>query len=327
MKNTVNNKDAFVKAQNTEAVAYEKKPGGWNTAATISAAVVAVTIAAGIALMAAVVSPAKSEIKRTQLPAASVQTPVPEAAAKTAEFAKAKAPEQENLTAETSDTAKTAKTTETEDQAVPVIIYQQAPVQQQAPIIVERQTPAAQVQQEEAPVQQTTPVVTEQAPVVQQAAPVVTEQTPAVQQTAPVVQEQATAAQQTGTPYIPQGEINDWKIHKASDGFPIGTYFGKVNGQATLNVVKLDDANYKITVTVPNADGSDYIYNINAVANGSKMFYTNASKTAVVYDAWGNVSDSWTVDNGHKGTFDASDAGYTWADSEGTTIFVPWIGF
>ena len=41
-------------------------------------------------------------------------------------------------------------------------------------------------------------------------------------------------------------------IHDAKDGFPIGSYF---NGQKVLDVAKLDNTNYSVTVTVPN-DGS-----------------------------------------------------------------------
>ena len=57
------------------------------------------------------------------------------------------------------------------------------------------------------------------------------------------------------------------------------------------------------------------------------MIYKNAVKNAVVFDADGHVAESQFIDNAHNGTFDASDAGYTWVDTEGTTIFVPWFGY
>ena len=134
----------------------------------------------------------------------------------------------------------------------------------------------------------------------------------------------APAVQKSSTPVIPEGEVNDWKTHNAKDGFPIGSY---ICGNKTLNVVKLDNVNYDVTVKVPVEGNSAIIYSIKAVANGNKMTYTNGVKSEVTYDANFNVIDTKIIDSNHQGTLDASDAGYTWADTEGTTVFVPWMGF
>lgn len=144
------------------------------------------------------------------------------------------------------------------------------------------------------------------------------------QQTQTAPQETAAPAAEDGKLYIPEGEVNDWKIHNAKDGFPIGSY---INGQNTLYVEKLDNANYAITVTIRTGENTANVYSISAVANGSKMYYSNAVKSAVVYGEDGSIISSEITDNNHSGTFDASDAGYTWVDTEGTTIFVPWLGF
>ena len=150
----------------------------------------------------------------------------------------------------------------------------------------------------------------------------------AEQKAAPAAQQKAApAVQQSGTPVIPEGEINDWKVHNAKDGFPIGTYFGKADNKSTLNVVKLDNVNYKITVTIPTGENTAEIYSISAYANGSKMYYNFAVKTSVEFDANGNVINSKAVSNTNQGTFDASDAGYTWIDTDGITVFIPWIGY
>ncbi len=134
----------------------------------------------------------------------------------------------------------------------------------------------------------------------------------------------APAVQKSNTPVIPEGEVNDWKTHNAKDGFPIGSY---ICGNKTLNVVKLDNVNYDVTVKVPLEGNSAIIYSIKAVANGNKMTYTNGVKSEVTYDANFNVIDTKIIDSNHQGTLDASDAGYTWADTEDTTVFVPWMGF
>ena len=47
----------------------------------------------------------------------------------------------------------------------------------------------------------------------------------------------------------------------------------------------------------------------------------------MIYDANGNAAQTQLVDSNHKGTFDASDAGYTWVDNGTAIVFVPWIGY
>ena len=225
-------------------------------------------------------------------------------------------------------------------QEAPVVEKQEAPAvqQQTAPVVQQQEAPA--VQKQTAPVvqQQTAPVVQQQtAPVVQkQEAPAVQQQTaPVVQkQEAPVVQKQeAPAVQKQEDQYdkiltIPEGEVNDWKTHDAKTGFPIGQYLDR-SQKKFLNVTKLDRCNYSITVKIITGENTADIYNISAVANGSRMYYTNAAKSEVVYaeDAV-SVVESKIVSSGHSGTFDASDAGYTWVDSiDGTMVFVPWVGY
>ena len=213
---------------------------------------------------------------------------------------------------------------EVKKQEAPVVQQQDAPAvqQQDAPAVQQQEAPA--VQQQEAPVvqQQESPAVQQQdAPVVQQqTAPVVQ------QQTAPVVQQQEDQYDKILT--IPEGEVNDWKTHDAKTGFPIGQYFDR-SGTKFLNVTKLDRCNYSITVKIITGENTAAIYNISALANGSRMEYTNAVRSEVVYaeDAV-SVVESKIVSNGHSGTFDASDAGYTWIDSiDGTMVFVPWVGY
>ncbi len=219
-------------------------------------------------------------------------------------------------------------------------VQQEAPVvqQQEAPVVQKQEAPV--VQKQEAPVvqKQEAPVVQKQeASVVQkQEAPVVQKQEASVvqKQEAPVVQKQeAPAVQKQEDQYdkiltIPEGEVNDWKTHDAKTGFPIGQYLDR-SQKKFLNVTKLDRCNYSITVKIITGENTADIYNISAVANGSKMYYTNAAKSEVVYaeDAV-SVVESKIVSSGHSGTFDASDAGYTWVDSiDGTMVFVPWVGY
>ena len=264
MKNTVN--------ANRKAKANTKK----NEKAIIAAAaaIAAVfTMTAGIALTALIMSPSKSEVQRTALSAATVQTPA------------------DNI--RNSAETETRKTDDAKSMAV----------------------------------EQTAPAVKQSAPVVEQTAPAVKQSAPVVEQSAQAVKQSAPAVQKSAPLYIPQGEVNDWKIHNAKDGFPIGDYFGKNNANNILNVVKLSDADYIITVTVPTGDNTAFVYNIKASANGAKMYYSGAAKNAVTYDANGNIITSTLIDCAHSGTLDASDAGYTWADTEGTTVFIPWIGF
>ena len=278
MKNTVN--------ANRKAKANTKK----NEKAIIAAAaaIAAVfTMTAGIALTALIMSPSKSEVQRTALSAAAVQTPA--------------------------DNIRNSAETETRktDDAKSMAVEQNAPAAKQS-------APA---------VEQTAQAVQQSAPAVEQSAQAVKQSAPAVEQTAPAVQQSAPVVQKSAPLYIPQGEVNDWKIHNAKDGFPIGDYFGKNNANNILNVVKLSDADYIITVTVPTGDNTAFVYNIKASANGAKMYYSGASKNAVTYDANGNIITSTLIDCAHSGTFDASDAGYTWTDTEGTAVFIPWIGF
>ena len=268
--------------------------------AAVSAAVTAVTMTAGLALTVAIVSPAEKTTPQAAVTTTVTQAPkavVPaEAAVKPLKIDNtAKAVSNNNSKAKA--ILNETKTAEPEQKTAPVVQQETAPAvqQQAAPVVQQQATPAVQ----------------------QQAAPVVE------QKAAPAV-EQNTETPKSGTPVIPQGEVNDWKTHDAKDGFPIGTFF---NGNSTLNVVKLDNANYSITVTEITGLNTANVYDIKAVANGSKMIYKNAVKNAVVFDADGHVAESQFIDNAHNGTFDASDAGYTWVDTEGTTIFVPWFGY
>jgi len=121
--------------------------------------------------------------------------------------------------------------------------------------------------------------------------------------------------------------VNDWRVHDAKDGFPIGCYTDKDSNSGFLNVEKINCSLYKISVTYPTGANTATVYTFTAYANGSKMYYDKAVKSAVVFDENGDVAECDTIDTEHKGTFDASDAGYTWIDTEGTTIFIPWIGY
>ncbi len=288
MKNTVKtNTKANVKKNSKNSLKSNK-----TFIAAVSAAVTAVTMTAGLALTVAIVSPAEKTTPQAAVTTTVTQAPkavVPaEAAVKPLKIDNtAKAVSNNNAKAKA--ILNETKTAEPEQKTAPVVQQETAPV----------------VQQQAAPAVQ------------QQAAPVVE------QKAAPAV-EQNTETPKSGTPVIPQGEVNDWKTHDAKDGFPIGTFF---NGNSTLNVVKLDNANYSITVTEITGLNTANVYDIKAVANGSKMIYKNAVKNAVVFDADGHVAESQFIDNAHNGTFDASDAGYTWVDTEGTTIFVPWFGY
>ena len=323
MKNTKNTKNA----KNSKTVI-----------AAVSALVTATTMAAGLAVMAAFAPANKIENKA---PASVVTTA---AAPKTVNAQSVQAAQNEHKTTVKSET-KTPKAATKKDTA------------EKAPAVTQQAAPAVTQQAAPAVTQQAAPVVTQQAaPVVveQQAAPAVTQQaeTDKVNELGKhpgecgygyvnengkhpgecgygyVAPEQTTApAQQTKLCTVPEGQNNDWTVHNAKDGFPVGCYFGKTNAKSTLNVVMVNSYTYTITVTVSTGDFTANVYNITAYANGSKMEYSGASKSAVVYDANGNVIETNFIDNGHKGTFDASDAGYTWIDTDGTTVFVPWIGY
>ena len=320
MKNTVKtNTKANVKKNSKNSLKSNK-----TFIAAVSAAVTAVTMTAGLALTVAIVSPAEKTTPQAAVTTTVTQAPkavVPaEAAVKPLKIDNtAKAVSNNNSKAKA--ILNETKTAEPEQKTAPVVQQETAPAAQQQAAPAAQQQAAPVVQQQAAPAvqQQAAPVVEQKAaPVVEQkAAPVVE------QKAAPAV-EQNTETPKSGTPVIPQGEVNDWKTHDAKDGFPIGTFF---NGNSTLNVVKLDNANYSITVTEITGLNTANVYDIKAVANGSKMIYKNAVKNAVVFDADGHVAESQFIDNAHNGTFDASDAGYTWVDTEGTTIFVPWFGY
>ena len=312
MKNTVKtNTKANVKKNSKNSLKSNK-----TFIAAVSAAVTAVTMTAGLALTVAIVSPAEKTTPQAAVTTTVTQAPkavVPaEAAVKPLKIDNtAKAVSNNNAKAKA--ILNETKTAEPEQKTAPVVQQETAPAAQQqaAPAVQQQAAPVVQQQAAPAVQQQATPAVQ------QQAAPVVE------QKAAPAV-EQNTETPKSGTPVIPQGEVNDWKTHDAKDGFPIGTFF---NGNSTLNVVKLDNANYSITVTEITGLNTANVYDIKAVANGSKMIYKNAVKNAVVFDADGHVAESQFIDNAHNGTFDASDAGYTWVDTEGTTIFVPWFGY
>ncbi len=312
MKNTVKtNTKTNVKKNSKNSLKSNK-----TLIAAVSAAVTAVTMTAGLALTVAIVSPAKKTTPQAAVTTTVTQAPkavVPaEAAVKPLKIDNtAKAVSNNNAKAKA--ILNETKTAEPEQKTAPVVQQETAPAvqQQAAPVVQQQAAPAVQ--------QQATPAVQ------QQAAPVVEQKSaPVVEQKAVPAVEQNTETPKSGTPVIPQGEVNDWKTHDAKDGFPIGTFF---NGNSTLNVVKLDNANYSITVTEITGLNTANVYDIKAVANGSKMIYKNAVKNAVVFDADGHVAESQFIDNAHNGTFDASDAGYTWVDTEGTTIFVPWFGY
>ena len=296
MKNTVKtNTKANVKKNSKNSLKSNK-----TFIAAVSAAVTAVTMTAGLALTVAIVSPAEKTTPQAAVTTTVTQAPkavVPaEAAVKPLKI---------------DNTAKAVSNNNAKAKAILNETKTAEPEQKTAPVVQQETAPAAQQQAAPAAQQQAAPAVQ------QQAAPVVE------QKAAPAV-EQNTETPKSGTPVIPQGEVNDWKTHDAKDGFPIGTFF---NGNSTLNVVKLDNANYSITVTEITGLNTANVYDIKAVANGSKMIYKNAVKNAVVFDADGHVAESQFIDNAHNGTFDASDAGYTWVDTEGTTIFVPWFGY
>ena len=312
MKNTVKtNTKANVKKNSKNSLKSNK-----TFIAAVSAAVTAVTMTAGLALTVAIVSPAEKTTPQAAVTTTVTQAPkavVPaEAAVKPLKI---------------DNTAKAVSNNNAKAKAILNETKTAEPEQKTAPVVQQETAPAAQQQAAPAVQQQAAPVVQQQATpaVQQQAAPAVQQQAaPVVEQKAAPAVEQNTETPKSGTPVIPQGEVNDWKTHDAKDGFPIGTFF---NGNSTLNVVKLDNANYSITVTEITGLNTANVYDIKAVANGSKMIYKNAVKNAVVFDADGHVAESQFIDNAHNGTFDASDAGYTWVDTEGTTIFVPWFGY
>ena len=228
-----------------------------------------------------------------------------------------------------------AKTIECKTSSLSSLISSTATVQQSADTNTtkdnnntKQDAPAAQKQAVPEAQQQAVPEVQQQAvPEVQQQA------TPEVQQqAAPVVKQQtAPAASQDNSQNkpltIPDGEVNDWRTHDAKDGFPIGEFLDRSQSKH-LFVTKLDDWRYSITVKVVTGEKTATVYNINAFANGNKMEYTDGTKCEVVYGDDLNIVQNNVVSSNHKGTFDASDAGYTWADStDGTTIFVPWVGY
>ena len=228
-----------------------------------------------------------------------------------------------------------AKTIECKTSSLSSLISSTATVQQSADTNTtkdnnntKQDAPAAQKQAVPEAQQQAVPEVQQQAvPEVQQQA------TPEVQQqAAPVVKQQtAPAASQDNSQNkpltIPEGEVNDWRTHDAKDGFPIGEFLDRSQSKH-LFVTKLDDWRYSITVKVVTGEKTATVYNINAFANGNKMEYTDGTKCEVVYGDDLNIVQNNVVSSNHKGTFDASDAGYTWADStDGTTIFVPWVGY
>ena len=292
--------------------------------ATVCAVIAATAMITGIAVFSASAKTIKSNTESSAV-TASVQNTTTQA---------------QNKAEETTKAAVQQEAPVVQKQTAPVVQQQEAPAvqKQEAPVVQQQEAPTVQkqtapvVQKQEAPVvqQQTAPVVQKQeAPVVQkQEAPVVQKQEAPVvqQQEAPAVQKQEDQYDKILT--IPEGEVNDWKTHDAKTGFPIGQYLDR-SQKKFLNVTKLDRCNYSITVKIITGENTADIYNISAVANGSKMYYTNAAKSEVVYaeDAV-SVVESKIVSSGHSGTFDASDAGYTWVDSiDGTMVFVPWVGY
>ena len=280
--------------------------------AAVSASVAAVTLTAAIALTAVLVAPADK--KEVNAPAAAAvtyqapktQTPAAPEAVKTT-TAKTTTNVTKEVAADNNQNKAVAQTT----------AAQQAPAQQAAPAAQPQQQ--APVSQPETAAQPAAPAETKAQP----AAPAETKAQPAAQP-APAAE---TKTEKQGTPVIPQGEVNDWKTHDAKDGFPIGTFYDKADTHNTLNVVKLDNTNYKITIVQPTSELSATICNIDAEAHGDKMFYKSAVKTSVVYDTNHSITDSKVIEGTHEGTFDASDAGYTMTDTEGTTVFVPWVGY
>lgn len=280
--------------------------------AAVSASVAAVTLTAAIALTAVLVAPAdKKEVNAPAAAAVTYQAPKTQTPA---------APEAVKTTTAKTTTNVTKEVAADNNQNKAVA---QTTAAQQAP--AQQADPAAQPQQQ-APVSQPETAAQPAAPAetkAQPAAPAETKAQPAAQP-APAAE---TKTEKQGTPVIPQGEVNDWKTHDAKDGFPIGTFYDKADTHNTLNVVKLDNTNYKITIVQPTSELSATICNIDAEAHGAKMYYKSAVKTSVVYDTNHSITDSKVIEGTHEGTFDASDAGYTMTDTEGTTVFIPWVGY
>lgn len=246
------------------------------------------------------------------------------ASAKTIEY---KTSSLSSLISSTATVQQAAGTDTTKDnnntkQDAPAAQKQTAPEAQQQAVPEAQKQAVPEVQQQVVPEvqQQTVPEVQQQATpeVQQQAAPVVK------QQTAPAASQDNS---QNKPLTIPKGEVNDWKTHDAKDGFPIGEFLDRSQSKH-LFVTKLDDWRYSITVKVVTGEKTATVYNINAFANGNKMEYTDGTKCEVVYGDDLNIVQNNVVSSNHKGTFDASDAGYTWVDNtDGTTVFVPWVGY
>ena len=292
--------------------------------AAVSASVAAVTLTAAIALTAVLVAPADK--KEVNAPAAAAvtyqapktQTPAAPEAVKTT-TAKTTTNVTKEVAADNNQNKAVAQTTAAQQAAPAAQPQQQAPVSQPETAA----QPAAPAETKAQPAAPAAPAETKAQPAAQPAAPAETEAQPAAQP-APAAE---TKTEKQGTPVIPQGEVNDWKTHDAKDGFPIGTFYDKADTHNTLNVVKLDNTNYKITIVQPTSELSATICNIDAEAHGAKMYYKSAVKTSVVYDTNHSITDSKVIEGTHEGTFDASDAGYTMTDTEGTTVFVPWVGY
>ncbi len=312
MNNTMTKKKASAKNDNKKFIA------------SVTALVAAAAMATGLLIFTFSGDP----IKKTDV----TQTPV--AAAETIAYKDGKAP-REDKTAAASDPVVKAEKKEAAapvDTAKPAaILKQEAPAVKAQPVVEEKkqEAPAVQAQpvveekKEEAPAVMAQPVVEEkkqEAPAVQ-AQPVVEEK----KEDVPAVP--AAQAPQLHSNAFCKDMVNDWRVHDAKDGFPIGCYTDKDSNSGFLNVEKINCSLYKISVTYPTGANTATVYTFTAYANGSKMYYDKAVKSAVVFDENGDVAECDTIDTEHKGTFDASDAGYTWIDTEGTTIFIPWIGY
>ena len=299
--------------------------------AAASASITAVTMTAVIALTAAIVAPADK--KEAAAPAAAAVTYQPSQT-------QAAAPEAAAAPA-AKTTAKSVKEAGADNNrneaVVQTAVTQKAPAKQEtaapkaAPVQKETAAPKAAPVQKETAAPQTAPVQKEtaapQTAPVQKETAAETKKTEAQTAAQPAAAEAKAEPAKQGTSVIPQGEVNDWKTHDAKDGFPIGTFYDKADTHNTLNVVKLDNTNYKITIVQPTSELSATIYNIDAEAHGAKMYYKSAVKTSVVYDVNHSITDSKVIEGTHEGTFDASDAGYTMIDTEGTMVFIPWVGY
>ena len=288
----------------------KKKASAKNDKKKFIASVTALVAAAAMATGLLIFTFSGDPIKKTDV------TQAPVAAAETIAYTDGKAPLEDKAAAASDPVVKAEK----KEAAAPVDTAKPAAIlKQEAPAVMAQ--PVVEEKKEDVPAVQAQPVVEKEDVPAVQAQPVVEEKKddfPAVP---------AAQAPQLHSNAFCKDMVNDWRVHDAKDGFPIGCYTDKDSNSGFLNVEKINCSLYKISVTYPTGANTATVYTFTAYANGSKMYYDKAVKSAVVFDENGDVAECDTIDTEHKGTFDASDAGYTWIDTEGTTIFIPWIGY